>query len=36
MEDEMGGVATEEFFGLKPKMYCCQYTIVMNIKKQRM
>ena len=22
MKDETGGIAIEEFFGLKPKMYC--------------
>ena len=33
MEDGAGGVAIEEFVGLKPKMYLSLKTIV-NIKKQ--
>ena len=36
MEDETGSVATEEFVGLKPKMYSCVVDDGRENKKQTM
>ena len=35
MKNETGGVAIDEFVGLKPKMYSFLWMIVVNIKIQR-